>query len=700
MKHKLALLLVIVLVLASTSRAQNAVTVDSQGNVLNSVPIDYPTDRFEINHHKLNLGGPGTLTLGGAGTNNTFAGSAAVIGATADLYLKDLSTGFIASVSGIVNLRSGNALRSTTFTSGVRGWEIDDDGNIEANNVRVRGEIAASVFKIGEITATAGTTGVFYSASKLSADATTPASTGSTFTFTADNAPSGGMLLGAGSVVRMKAWSGGAVADVWATITGRTNNGLTTTYTSTLNSGSTSTTFTAGTAVIDYGVSGTGFITQSADGTLGASPNLTMATHAGSPWSAQTTLLRLGNLNGSYGYATNVYGLGIGDYNVGSWLTMDPVNGLTMKGGGGNVLLGATGLSLAATTSYNTNAAIKWMSGSSEVVRLYETYVPGSGGSLSLESRLAAGDANAFATADLSVANDGPSKAVVQLLSYGSNYVNPPDRNASAAYIYAPLGTFKGLAVGSASAPITHMLDVYGTGWFQNTLQVNNAPISANYTFTAKRATNQNIGLGQQGGEMSLEAFNDAMSAGVPFRIYGNPLRFGGTLQLLSYGAGTLTTDASGNVTASSDERLKDLDGDFTRGLADLRAVQPRVGRYKDSTGMDRTEQYVWAATAQNLLESIPEAVSLAEDDTYTVANGPVIATLINAVKELDASVRQLRSENDALLAAMPSIRIHPTPHPVRDTTDRKALAAQRDKVLRAARAQRRAAAAKQNQAR
>jgi hypothetical protein len=43
-----------------------------------------------------------------------------------------------------------------------------------------------------------------------------------------------------------------------------------------------------------------------------------------------------------------------------------------------------------------------------------------------------------------------------------------------------------------------------------------------------------------------------------------------GNLRFLAYGAGTLVTDGSGNVTASSDETLKDIVGSFGRGTSDI----------------------------------------------------------------------------------------------------------------------------------
>jgi uncharacterized membrane protein YkgB len=272
---------------------------------------------------------PGAYLLYVNGTMNV-ASDLLLSGATANLYLKDTSTGFSAAATTVVNLITGAAFRSSNFTAGISGFGISAAGDAEFNNLRARGEIASAVFKINEIAATAGTQGIFFSAAALTQDQALPGALAGSFSFQAKNSDAGGMLFGIGDIVRFKAWTGAGVSDAWVTITARTNNGSTTTYTATLNSGSTSTTLRAGMAAVDYGPSGTGFITLSTDGTVGASPNLTMATHAGSPWSATTTLVRLGNLNGSYGYATAVHGLGAGQYGVSgqSWITADQTNGV------------------------------------------------------------------------------------------------------------------------------------------------------------------------------------------------------------------------------------------------------------------------------------------------------------------------------------------------------------------------------------
>lgn len=83
-----------------------------------------------------------------------------------------------------------------------------------------------------------------------------------------------------------------------------------------------------GTSVTNFGVSGDGgiYLTSSESN----APYLSVVTHAGSPWSALTTHLRLGNLNGFLGYSTDKYGIAIGEAN--KYLKYDPTNGLRIKG--------------------------------------------------------------------------------------------------------------------------------------------------------------------------------------------------------------------------------------------------------------------------------------------------------------------------------------------------------------------------------
>jgi hypothetical protein len=256
----------------------------------------------------------------------------------ANLFLLNAATGLQAATDKVITPQALNAIRSTTYTAGLVGWNISAAGDAEFNNVVARGEFRASTFKYDEITATAGTFGVFYSASTLYSDCATPATTGSAFNFTAKNTDQGARLFNDGDVIRMRAFvstSGVIIGDAWATITAHSSAAATTTYTATLNAGSTSTTFRAGTAVVDYGPTATGFITLSADGQVGPTPNITLAKSTATPWSGNTLVARLGNLNGAFGYSSTIYGLGVGQYGTAgeSWIVIATDPGDATKSG-------------------------------------------------------------------------------------------------------------------------------------------------------------------------------------------------------------------------------------------------------------------------------------------------------------------------------------------------------------------------------
>lgn len=135
-----------------------------------------------------------------------------------------------------------------------------------------------------------------------------------------------------------------------------------------------------------------------------------------------------------------------------------------------------------------------------------------------------------------------------------------------------------------------------------------------------------------------------------------------GLMRLHAYGAGTLTTDASGNVTASSDEKLKDIKGRHTAGLAAVRKVEPIVYRWKEVTGLDTENDYI-GFSAQNVRGAVPGAVGKNLDGSLTIQDRAVMCVAVNAIKELDATqtahekrIAQLEAELAALKLA-PSLR-------------------------------------------
>lgn len=115
-----------------------------------------------------------------------------------------------------------------------------------------------------------------------------------------------------------------------------------------------------------------------------------------------------------------------------------------------------------------------------------------------------------------------------------------------------------------------------------------------------------------------------------------------------NYGAGAITADASGNLTSTSDERLKDLAGPFTRGLKDVLKITPQNYKWKVSTGYDREHVYS-GFIAQDVLAAIPEAVWKNKDGYYSFQDRPVMAAMLNAIKEMNATIVKLQAKVEAL---------------------------------------------------
>jgi hypothetical protein len=294
------------------------------------------------------------------------AGNIFVNSATANLYLKDTSTGWQSASTTVVTPLNNNNIRSTNYTSGLIGWNISALGNAEFNNVDVRGAIHAAIFVYNAIAATAGTLGVFKSAAKLKLDVTIPASPtyGTTTVDVSVVDPEGlshasAQMFVGNDILRLK---DGLVGDTWLKVSAVVDDGTNYRYGCIIMAGSNNVTYRAGLGVADYGQSGQGFIIQTADQTN--SPYLQMATHTASftaSSSAGTLIvaprLRVGNLNGSYGYAADTYGFGTGQYGTSgqSWVTVDATNGVRI---GNNT---TTRIQLAADGSgFLANGNISW----------------------------------------------------------------------------------------------------------------------------------------------------------------------------------------------------------------------------------------------------------------------------------------------------------------------------------------------------
>jgi hypothetical protein len=259
--------------------------------------------------------------------------------ATANLYLKDTSTGWQASSTTVISPQANNSVRSTSFTSGLVGWSINAAGDAELSNVTVRGAIRSSVLLYNAVLATNGSQIIVKSAAKLKADVPVPSSpTYGTTTVTIDAVDQDGLthaasqLFVVNDILRL---TDGLTGTTWFKVTAVSDQTSFWRYTASIQAGANNVTYRAGLGVLDYGQSGQGFIVETAD--QANAPYIQMATHAASFSSADasgtlavTPRLRIGNLNGSYGYAADTYGFGSGKYGAASesWLTVDSTNGL------------------------------------------------------------------------------------------------------------------------------------------------------------------------------------------------------------------------------------------------------------------------------------------------------------------------------------------------------------------------------------
>jgi hypothetical protein len=239
-------------------------------------------------------------------------------------------------------------LSSAPFTSGAEGWQIGPDGSAEMASLTLRSSLHAQSFVVDLVSAHIGDDINARSAGTLSEDMAVPAS--GTWTMTIDDAPgSTALLFDDGDIINAKL-ALTAIAETWFTVSdGASNGDGTQSYTCTFQSGSTGVTYAAKTGAVDFGVSGQGILISSTRGQYG--PYFDVRTHAGSPWAAQTTRLRIGNLRGWDGIASDRYGIGIGDYAGGSYLKYEPGVGLVVKGGGGHVSIEPNGISVATTSS-------------------------------------------------------------------------------------------------------------------------------------------------------------------------------------------------------------------------------------------------------------------------------------------------------------------------------------------------------------
>jgi len=239
-------------------------------------------------------------------------------------------------------------LESSNYVSGATGSGFHiDTSYAEFGDIRARGKFTTLVMEYEAVSAIGGNLLISKNADILDADMT--ALDAGTLTIT------GKVQFEVGDMLQAK----DGIEEEWFEVT---NVDSAPTYTVTRDKKSSyaadaNPAWQKGVAIVNYGASGDGGILLTASSIN--SPRMDVFTHTGSPWSALTTRLRVGNLNGYLGLTDDVYGFGVGDTSDYLRVYHDGTNlqfklALTSSNSLAEIEIGTDGYIRGGQTAYNT----------------------------------------------------------------------------------------------------------------------------------------------------------------------------------------------------------------------------------------------------------------------------------------------------------------------------------------------------------
>lgn len=144
-----------------------------------------------------------------------------------------------------------------------------------------------------------------------------------------------------------------------------------------------------------------------------------------------------------------------------------------------------------------------------------------------------------------------------------------------------------------------------------------------------------------------------------------------GTVRFDNFGAGTLQTDADGNLSVSSDERLKDILGMYEAGLDEILLINPIRYHWNEESGFEMESEYA-GFSAQNVQAALPAAVNEDKHGFLTLSDRSILAAVVNAIKELYTIVtgnQEKIAELEERLEALEAEQGAPAPTPQPQST-------------------------------
>lgn len=200
--------------------------------------------------------------------------------------------------------------------------------------------------------------------------------------------------------------------------------------------------------------------------------------------------------------------------------------------------------------------------------------------------------------------------------------------------------------VGVGTASPTQKLQVIGGpfGVF-NSSTTSGASIDGNQQAGATSIYSDFLGGSEP--KLHLSTFSGrATSAGITVLTSGS-VGVGTTApdQLFSVN-GEASKIGGGSWQSFSDERLKNIKGNFNRGLGAVMRLQPLRYEYKadNALGIKSNGEHIGFG-AQALQKVVPEAVTQTATGYLMVNNDPILWTMLNAIKEQQKEIEQLKDQ-------------------------------------------------------
>jgi hypothetical protein len=109
---------------------------------------------------------------------------------------------------------------------------------------------------------------------------------------------------------------------------------------------------------------------------------------------------------------------------------------------------------------------------------------------------------------------------------------------------------------------------------------------------------------------------------------------------------GSASKPGGGSWSVFSDERLKNIKGRFNSGLKAVMQLQPLRYEYRTTNALGiKSEGEHIGFGAQSLQKVIPEAVIENDQGYLLVNNDPILWTMLNAIKEQQKQIEELKGQ-------------------------------------------------------